>query len=243
MTKTDKMYSIYANSISMVVLTFLIGGVVPLGGLIGLWSQCREVLRSGNLAGVFYISGLFLISAGFFFSGVYIHIKEGEKYRQPAAIKSLGKSMPGVVVHIMKDDDISGIDNINASTNFVVCFRGDDGKEKYLITPVLPERFDSIPLKEDPTGGRFVTIRQSIDNGCITLDGRCGNEIETGIVTDRNYDGQISCTVYEYEGKYVVDDYNGVPTRKKDIDIASIIFLVGFFVFCFFMLYISFIHR
>lgn len=64
-------------------------------------------------------------------------------------------------------------------------------------------------------------------NGYTTFDNYEGNGKICKYTDSRNknYEGDLTCRVYEYEGKYVVDDFEGYvkPDRKSENRIAGLI--------------------
>ena len=57
---------------------------------------------------------------------------------------------------------------------------------------------------------------------------------------NKNFDGEIICNVYEYDGKYVVDDFEGIDIKKIRRDnLFAAIFIILFLGLGFFILKIS----
>ena len=114
-------------------------------------------------------------------------------------------------------------------------------EDKYIITQVLPDKFDYIEVVETTNnledliplefteyyGDGYITFNEndSVPNLAakfyrINLNGKdlnfdkCGKSYN-GSVIKNNYKGHITCNVYEKDGRYVIDDYEGVETNNN----------------------------
>lgn len=174
--------------------------------------------------------------------GIYLQIRENKKIKNIFDIKENGRVIKGEVISVIREQYIRRKHSNELTTKFVVKFKDKNMEDKYIITQVLPDKFDYIEVVE--TTNNFEDIiplefTEYYGNGYITFDendtvpntglkfnniylngekinfnGNRGSSYK-GVAIGNNYKDHIICNVYEKDGRYVIDDYEGVKTNNK----------------------------
>lgn len=181
----------------------------------------------------------FILVLCFLGIGLYFQVKENKKSKNISDIKENGRIFKGEVISIIRERHIRHSDtggDYRYTTEFIIKFRDINMEDKYIITPVLPHKFDAIEVFKKTLniedlinlqikeyfGDGYITFNEndSVPNLAskfykIHLNGKnlnsdkCGKSYNGSIIKN-NYKGNITCNVYEKDGRYVIDDYEGV---------------------------------
>ena len=177
--------------------------------------------------------------------GIYLQIKEIKKIKNIFDIKENGRIIKGEVINIIRERHIRDENSNGYTTKFIIKFRDVNMEDKYIMTQVLPNRFDYIEVFEkmsDLTSEDIIPleITEYFGNGYITFNedddvpnvrfkfnniylngekldfkGKYGISYK-GKIIKNNYKGHITCNVYEKDGRYVIDDYKGVEITNEN---------------------------
>lgn len=171
----------------------------------------------------------------------YIGIKLWNAYKElfknALNIKENGRVLKGNVIYI----DRKMVEyKKSIETRFLVSFVERGFEEKFILTEVLDGNFNTIPRKKDPEGAvpsesyMHINIKQFFSNGYIRIDDDYNRIDKTNMPEEtykehckeeyvynktiylNNFYKKITCDVFELDGKYVVDNYEGVQYMIRE---------------------------
>lgn len=185
----------------------------------------------------------FTIAICFFGVGIYFQIRENKKLKNIFDIKEDGRIIKGEVINIIRERHIRDENSNGYTTKFIVKFKDRNMEDKYIMTQVLPDRFDYIEVLETTNniediisleiteyfGNGYITFNENdavpnigvkfnniyLNGEKLNFNSKCGKSY-TGNAIKNNYKGHIICNVYEKDGRYVIDDYEGVEINAKN---------------------------
>lgn len=146
------------------------------------------------------------------------------KYDLIDHIKKNGNKIKGSVVHISEKIYVKNNKEIIDST-LVVAFNKDGNKQHILLEhfPYYIRVFDisKNPVEEE----NFLKLSQYKKDGVISFNKMDEEAVESRFEgsIERNFEGNLNCEIYEYRGRYIIDDVPGYklktenPNEKNDI--------------------------
>lgn len=211
-------------------LKFLFAAIITTVILLLKIIFCQKDLMPAVIIGNIVINTLFFLLSIILYIAFY---KENEKNKNLLFIKENGTSYRGQVLHIeerIKDDkkyrDLL-IEFFNGKENKLIVFKNFPYNiEAVNVTMFLKymefinkkggDKFKKIEEIKKVYEEKFIYHTQYYGNGYISFEKtNLTNKIcEYNAPKNKNYEGDLTCSVYEYEGKYVIDDFEGYPEEE-----------------------------
>lgn len=171
----------------------------------------------------FFIAGFFLLFA-VVFGRVFLQANKNNS--NALNIKNNGRQYKGRVINARKRIVRSSKRNSSkVYTDILVEFK--EGVDTNYISVVFPYElklkgefslFDPVTKEDEITEETYIRRSQYISKGYVTYDNH--DNLGRGFIYEgskvKNYllDNDLECTVFELDGKYVVDDYRGYDKNK-----------------------------
>lgn len=248
----------------------LIFWIIGIAAIINDISIYRKYSSDMNIRVIICLFGYVIIALIFWVIGFYFYKRSRIYQKNAIDIKRNGKILYGKVAHIIREEDYNTTtETFDEYTYFIVKFKEDNQNEKFIVTRNLPEVFNNISVVTNPQSSynnSNVEIKEYFGEGYITFDEEKARQIEKifkimpsmkfngkninegkkrytyiGDVS-KNYEGEIKCNVYEKDGKYVIDDFDGVEYEEKK-SILDIIILIVFFALCALIIYFQVLKK
>lgn len=88
--------------------------------------------------------------------------------------------------------------------------------KKFIMTNDFPYPI-SIQKEENTTETNLMEFTQYYRNNCISFEkgGKGSKKFTYKGTVDSNFEGELTCKVYKYKDKYIVDDFEGYEKIKK----------------------------
>lgn len=153
-----------------------------------------------------------------------------DKYDLIDHIKKNGNKIKGSVVHIRENIYVENNKEIIDST-LVVEFN-KDGQKQHILVEHFPYYIRVYDISKNlVTEEDYLELLQYKKDGVISFDKMDEDAVESyfkGSI-ERNFEGILDCEIYEYRGRYIIDNIPGYklktenPNEKNDI--------IGFYIF------------
>lgn len=143
--------------------------------------------------------------------------KKANKYKkQELNIKEKGEVFEGKVLRVEEEIYFLGKGAQVIRKLLVEFFEGTT--KKFIMTNEFP--YPISIQKEDVENSsetNLIEFTQYYQNNCISFeeDGKNKEEFTYQGTTNSNFDGELTCKVYKYKEKYIVDDFEGYEKIKK----------------------------
>ena len=200
--------------------------------------------KNGGISLLVY--SIFLAIILFVFSFDYMNklseykIEEKNIYTLDKHVKKNGKAIDGKVVHIKETRHCFYHDDeevVITLRELVINFE-EDGESKYIVkygfphevNLLNPDKDDMLEMYKDSAENietfkeKCINIYQYIDQDCISFTDLTGESKMYNYADsiEKNYEGEYTCKIYSYKGRYVIGDiegydYEGEKIKKQKI--------------------------
>ena len=214
---------IYITLIGLAILIFMMGIAFS--------------LKMKNGEGIMENVMPLIVSLGFinywYFKSEKFFVDPYEKYDLKDHIIKNGNKYKGNVVHIAEKFIVENNRKKLDSTVVIEFFK--DGEKKHILLEHFPYMIRVFDVSERPvTEKNYLNLTQyTTKEGAISFE-RLGDELEESYfdgIIETNFEGILNCNVFEYRGRYIIDNIPGYELDKDGFNVKNDI--VGYKIFSF----------